>query len=80
MQLASNFILHISEGNYDINRNGLNEQNGHLNNDTLAGDLLEISDKMKIAKERGSKHLWVSDGLAEFCTLARKHHYVLESS
>lgn len=78
MQQASDFVTHIAEGNYEIHWNGLHEQNEELNTETLAGALMKMRDKMKNAKESDQKHLWVTDGLAEFSKLVRNHQHDLK--
>ena len=75
MQQASDFVTHIAEGNYDVRWKGLNEENSELNNTTLAGALVKMREKMKDAKEADRKHLWTTDGLAEFSVLVRNHQH-----
>ena len=75
MQQASDFVTHIAEGNYDVRWKGLNDENSELNNTTLAGALVKMREKMKDAKEADQKHLWTTDGLAEFSTLVRNHQH-----
>ncbi|MFW5700420.1 MAG: hypothetical protein ACOCWM_01915, partial [Cyclobacteriaceae bacterium] len=78
MKQASEFVTHIAEGNYAINWNGLHAHNEVLNRETLAGALVKMRDKMKDVKENDRKHLWVTDGLAEFSKLARTHQHDLK--
>ncbi len=75
MQQAADFVTHIAEGNYDVRWTGLNDENSALNQTTLAGALVKMREKMKDAKEADRKHLWVTDGLAEFSTLVRNHQH-----
>ncbi len=75
MQQASDFVTHIAEGNYDVRWKGLNEKNNALNQTTLAGALVKMREKMKAAKEADQKHLWVTNGLAEFSALVRNHQH-----
>lgn len=75
MRQASDFVTHIAEGNYNVRWEGLNDENSALNQTTLAGALVKMREKMKDAKETDRKHLWVTDGLAEFSTLVRNHQH-----
>ena len=75
MQQASDFVTHIAEGNYEVRWEGLNDENSALNQTTLAGALVKMREKMKDAKETDRKHLWVTDGLAEFSALVRNHQH-----
>ncbi len=75
MQQAADFVTHIAEGNYDVRWKGLNEKNNALNRTTLAGALVKMREKMKATKEADQKHLWVTDGLAEFSALVRNHQH-----
>ena len=75
MQQASDFVSHIAEGNHEVRWRGLNDENRALNQTTLAGALVKMREKMKEAKEVDRKHLWITDGLAEFSTLVRNHQH-----
>ena len=75
MQQASDFVTHVAEGNYDVRWKGFNDENSALNQTTLAGALVKMREKMKGAREIDQKHLWVTDGLADFSALVRNHQH-----
>lgn len=71
---AKSFIKGIGEGDYTINYEGITEENKLLNNDNLAGALLDMRDQMKQVAEEERKRNWATEGLANFAEILRANH------
>jgi CHASE3 domain sensor protein len=76
---ASNFISNLTEGNYQVEWEGLNDKNKKLNESTLAGNLLGLRDKLKRVKIEDERRNWVNEGLAAFSEIVRSHQQNMES-
>ena len=72
---ASDFIKTLANGNYAVEWSGLNETNLKLNLDTLAGDLLNMREKLKLVKMEDEKRNWLNEGLARFSEIVRNHQH-----
>ncbi len=70
---ASDFIKGMSRGNYDITWPGLTEQNLDLNKETLAGNLLDMREKLKSVKREDEQRNWTNEGLAHFSEIVRNY-------
>jgi len=70
---ASGFISDLTDGNYEVEWNGLNDSNRKLNESTLAGNLLALRDKLKRVKLEDERRNWVNEGLAAFSEIVRSH-------
>lgn len=76
---ASSFISNLTEGNYQVEWEGLNEKNKKLNESTLAGNLLALRDKLKRVKVEDERRNWVNEGLAAFSEIVRSHQQSMET-
>jgi CHASE3 domain sensor protein len=72
---ASEFIKTMASGNYAVEWKGLTELNRKLNADTLAGDLMNMREKLKTVKEEDEKRNWMNEGLAKFSEIVRNHQH-----
>ncbi len=72
-QEASNFIKAMANGNYDVKWNGLTKENKTLNNDTIAGHLLEMREKLKKVKLEDEQRNWSNESLATFSEIVRNN-------
>lgn len=72
---ASDFIKTLANGNYAVEWSGINEQNLKLNQDTLAGDLLNMREKLKQVKMEDERRNWLNEGLARFSEIVRNHQH-----
>lgn len=70
---ASDFIKAMAKGNYGVEWRGLTEQNFALNKETLAGNLLDMREKLKIVKQDDDQRNWVNEGLAKFSEIVRNN-------
>jgi CHASE3 domain sensor protein len=78
LKKAADFINHISEGNYQVDWQELNEENKSLNQHNLVGKLVGMRDQMKKVKMEDEKRLWATEGLSQFSEVIRKHQHSLE--
>jgi CHASE3 domain sensor protein len=72
LQKAAEFVTQISEGNYHVHWEALNQQNEALNKDNLVGRLLGMRDQMMRVKQEDEKRMWANEGLTGFSELIRK--------
>lgn len=72
---ASNFIKNMANSNYNVAWEGLNEQNSELNTETLAGDLINMREKLKRVKQEDERRNWMNEGLASFSEIVRNHQH-----
>jgi CHASE3 domain sensor protein len=72
---ASNFVKNMANSNYDVEWEGLNEANSKLNNETLAGDLINMREQLKRVKKEDEKRNWMNEGLASFSELVRNNQH-----
>jgi CHASE3 domain sensor protein len=78
LQKAANFVNQISEGNYNVQWEGLTPENAKLNHENLAGRLMIMRDEMKKVKEEDAKRIWTTEGLSKFSEIVRKYQNNLE--
>jgi CHASE3 domain sensor protein len=70
---ASDFIKAMANGNYNIEWSGFNNQNSGLNKETIAGNLINMREKLKWVKKQDDQRNWVNEGLAKFSEIVRNH-------
>jgi CHASE3 domain sensor protein len=75
---ASGFISSLTDGNYQVEWDGLSDNNRKLNESTLAGNLIELRDKLKRVKLEDERRNWVNEGLAAFSEIVRSHQQNME--
>ncbi|HYG37279.1 MAG TPA: GAF domain-containing protein [Cytophagales bacterium] len=73
LQKASDFVTQISEGNYSVNWEELNESNDSLNKSNLVGKLIQMREQMKKVKQEDEKRIWLTEGLAQFSDIIRNN-------
>jgi CHASE3 domain sensor protein len=78
LRKASDFIKNITKGNYEVQWEGFNDTNQHLNTHNLTGDLIQMREQMKKVKEEDSKRLWANEGFARFADLLRIQNDLFE--
>lgn len=72
---ASDFIKSMANNNYEVDWDGLNESNVALNEDTLAGNLINMREQLKRVKSEDEKRNWMNEGLATFSELVRNNQH-----
>jgi CHASE3 domain sensor protein len=75
VQKALHFIYQLADGNFDVNWDGLTEDNYKLNKTTLAGNLLLLRDRLKIVKLEDERRNWLNEGLTSFSEMVRSHQH-----
>ncbi|MEN7547514.1 GAF domain-containing protein [Rapidithrix thailandica] len=78
LKKAAHFIQNITSGNYEVNWEGLNEENAALNENNLAGALVKMREQMIKVKEQDQKRHWENEGLNKITEILRKHQTNLE--
>ena len=73
IRTASEFIKAMALENYDVTWAGLTEENQQLNKDTLAGNLLDMREKLKTVKREDDERNWMNEGLAKFSEIVRNN-------
>ncbi|NJN26644.1 MAG: GAF domain-containing protein [Cyclobacteriaceae bacterium] len=73
LKRAANFINKITLGQYNIEWEGMNQDNKELNKSNIAGELLMMRDQMSKAKKEDEIRIWTNEGLSKFAELIRKH-------
>lgn len=69
---ASEFISAVANGNYKVQWEGLDKSNEALNQQTLAGLLHSMKDKLVRIREEEEKRNWNNQGLAQYSEVVRK--------
>lgn len=72
-QAASDFIKEMANGNYNVEWKGLTEDNKTLNEETIAGNLIDMREKLRLVKKNDEQRNWGNEGLAKFSELVRSH-------
>ncbi|SFC55297.1 sensor domain CHASE3-containing protein [Flexibacter flexilis DSM 6793] len=69
---AINFISSVGEGKFDVEFNGLTDENKTLNQNTLAGSLVNMRDKLQQVAAEDTKRQWATEGVAHVGEILRK--------
>ena len=72
---AAGFVNEIAKGNYDIEWTELNDSNKSLNQDNLAGELIQMREQMKVMRAGEEKRRWASEGVAQLSEILRLHQH-----
>ncbi|MCU0352963.1 MAG: CHASE3 domain-containing protein [Cytophagales bacterium] len=70
---ADVLISAVAEGNYTVEWPGLSDENRQANENTLAGKLVRMRDKMQAVRRDEEQRIWATEGLAQFSALVRAH-------
>jgi CHASE3 domain sensor protein len=73
IRTASDFIKAMAREEYDVTWNGLTDENQKLNKETLAGNLLDMREKLKLVKQEDDQRNWMNEGLAKFSEIVRNN-------
>jgi CHASE3 domain sensor protein len=71
VQEASAFVQQISNGNYDFEWSRMSNELLPLNEKTLAGNLIQLRDRLKIVKKQDQDRHWSNEGVARFSEIVR---------
>jgi CHASE3 domain sensor protein len=70
---ATEFISEVSNGNFGVDWNGITSDNEKLNTKNLAGELIQMRDRMKTIKAQDEIRNWTAEGLAKFSDVIRQN-------
>jgi CHASE3 domain sensor protein/putative methionine-R-sulfoxide reductase with GAF domain len=73
IRTASDFIKAMAREEYDVTWAGLTADNEKLNKETLAGNLIDMREKLKIVKREDDQRNWMNEGLARFSEIVRNN-------
>jgi CHASE3 domain sensor protein len=73
VRYASEFIRSIASGNYDVEWRNITADVMELNKSTLAGNLLNLKERLKEIKREDERRNWVNEGLAKFSEIVRSN-------
>lgn len=73
IRTASDFIMAMARGEYDVVWPSLTDENHSLNKMTLAGNLIDMREKLKKVKLEDDQRNWVNEGLAKFSEIVRNN-------
>lgn len=68
---ASQFVKQITDGNYEVNWEGMDDKLLDANKESLAGNMIKMRNHMKEVKTKDDRHLWSVNGLALFADIVR---------
>jgi len=71
---ATAFISQVSNGNFGVQWEGITSENAKLNTSNLAGELMQMRDRMKTIKAQDEIRNWITEGLAQFSDVIRKNN------
>ncbi|RAW02963.1 GAF domain-containing protein [Pseudochryseolinea flava] len=71
---ATAFISQVSNGNFAAQWEGISKDNEKLNTSNLAGELMQMRDRMKAIKAQDEIRNWITEGLAKFSDVIRQNN------
>jgi len=73
LKKAAAFINKITQGQYDVTWDGMDESVKELNKSNIAGELHMMRDQMRKAKKVDEIRIWTNEGLSKFADLIRSY-------
>ena len=73
LEKAAGFVKRISQGDYSVTWNGVTDDNGDVNQENLAGALIDMREQMKQMKQEDQQRLWSTEGLSKVAEITRQH-------
>jgi hypothetical protein len=80
IQKAVVFINEIATGNYDVEWEGMTEENKVINKKTLAGELQNMRDEMSRLKVESDQRNWTNEGITILSEVIRKHQDIKQTT
>ncbi len=68
---ATHFIKEVGKNNYKTAYAGISDENKHLNQDNLAGELIRMRDQLAKVAEEERRRSWMTTGVAKFAEILR---------
>jgi PAS domain S-box-containing protein len=75
---ASRFINAITQGDYSVKWEGINDHNREANQHNIAGELIKMREQMKKVREADERRLWTTEGLSRVSEISRKYQHDIE--
>ncbi|WKN45748.1 GAF domain-containing protein [Tunicatimonas pelagia] len=73
LKTAAGFVKRISQGDYSVTWEGINDSNREANKNNLTGALIQMREKMKAVKQKDQQRLWTTEGTSKIAEITRKH-------
>jgi len=71
LKKAANYVRKVASGEFDVEWEGMTQENRELNKDNLAGQLIEMKKQMKLADIENKKRIWSTEGLSKLSEIIR---------
>jgi hypothetical protein len=71
LKKAAHYVQKVASGEFDVKWEGMTEENRQLNQDNLAGQLIEMKKQMELADVENKKRVWSTEGLSKLTEIIR---------
>lgn len=71
LKKAAHYVRKVASGEYDVEWEGMTEENRELNQENLAGQLIEMKKQMELADVENKKRIWSTEGLSKLSEIIR---------
>jgi len=71
LKKAANYVRKVASGEFDVEWEGMTDENRELNKKNLAGQLIEMKKQMKLADLENKKRIWSTEGLSKLTEIIR---------
>ncbi|WMN11165.1 GAF domain-containing protein [Marivirga salinae] len=71
LKKAALYVKKVASGEYDVQWEGMTEENRELNKENLAGQLIEMKKQMQLADIENKKRIWSTEGLSKLTEIIR---------
>jgi CHASE3 domain sensor protein len=72
---ASEFIASLASGTYEVEWKGLTKEKLGLNKQTLAGNLVNLRERLRAVKQDDERRNWANEGLTRFSDIVRENQH-----
>lgn len=79
VRFASEFVQQIASGNYSVEWKNITPDVLSLNKRTLAGNLINLRDRLREIKKDDERRNWINEGLASFSEIVRANQADFEA-
>ncbi|SMG12397.1 GAF domain-containing protein [Marivirga sericea] len=71
LKKAANYVRKVASGEFDVEWEGMTDENRTLNDKNLAGQLIEMKKQMQLADMENKKRIWSTEGLSKLTEIIR---------
>jgi hypothetical protein len=71
LKKAALYVRKVASGEFDVDWEGMTEENKDLNTENLAGQLIEMKKQMQLADVENKKRIWSTEGLSKLTEIIR---------